>query len=53
MTPPKPRPMRPELLAVIARLEVRVARPQHREMLAHAERKRRAYVAALLASRGR
>lgn len=45
--------MRPELVAVLARLAVKVARPQHREMVARAEAKRRWDVAALLAARGR
>jgi hypothetical protein len=40
--------MRPELLAVIARVAVIVARPQHREACAKAERQRRADTAARL-----
>lgn len=51
--PPKPRPMRPELLAVIARVAVIVARPQHREACAKAERQRRADTAARLEAMGR
>lgn len=51
--PPKPRPMSPALRDVLARLAVRVARPQHREACARAERQRRRDVAALLESRGK
>lgn len=53
MTPPKPPPMRPELRAVLARLAVRVATPQHRERVARAARQRRVDVAVRLETRGR
>lgn len=51
--PPKPRPMPPALLAVIARVQVIVSRPQYRERVAREQARRRVDVAALLETRGR
>lgn len=50
---PKPRPMPPALLAVIARVVAKVSTPQHREVVARAERQRRRDIAAMLEARGK